>query len=131
MEKQTILCTALPNGRNADGSLRLSVYVSPRLWSDDVTVGKLKLSQFPDWLSWPTLIGSANWSVTFAGQPAMNGTVVSAAPRLDLWQALFKSDTDVVPFRFEDFRDAVIETIDSGLIHDTLAGLYARAATDA
>ena len=51
MEKQTIVCTALPNGRAVDGALLLSVHIGPRLWSSDKSVGKLALSQFPDLLA--------------------------------------------------------------------------------
>ena len=130
MEKQTIVCTALPNGRATDGALLMSVHIAPRLWSSDTSVGKLPLSQFPDLLGWPATLTGASWSVTFDGQPPVGATVVSAAPRADLWSALFKTDTDVVPFRFEDHCDTVIETIDSTAIHDMLSTIYARAATE-
>src|SRR5262245_2345806 len=124
MEKQTIVCTALPNGRAADGALLLSVHIAPRLWSSDTSVGKLALSQFPDLLAWPATLAGASWSVTFDGQPPAAATVVSAAPRADLWAALFKTDTDVVPFRFEDHCDTAIESIDSVAIHDLLSAVY-------
>ena len=40
MEKETIIFTALPNGRDpVDGALRLSVFVSPRLWTDNPIEG--------------------------------------------------------------------------------------------
>jgi len=130
MEKQTIVCTALPNGRAADGALLLSVHIAPRLWSSDTSVGKLALSQFPDLLAWPATLAGASWSVTFDGQPPAAATVVGAASRADLWGALFKTDTDVVPFRFEDHCDTAIESIDSVAIHDVLSAVYSRAATD-
>ena len=130
MEKQTIIFTALPNGRTADGSVRLSVFVSPRLWSDNPAITQLKLSQFPDFIDWPTLISSANWKVAFSGGPTVNVVVESAAPESLKWGALFKNDTDVIPYRFDDYRGAVIETFPSGVIHDFLAGIYSRAASD-
>ena len=64
MEKQTIIFTALPDGREADGSLRLSVFIAPRLWSDDASIAKLPLSKFADWLDWPTKIAGATWSLS-------------------------------------------------------------------
>jgi len=130
MEKQTIIFTAIPNGRAADGSLRLSVFIAPRLWSDDATLAKLKLSKFPDFIDWTARVGAATWKVAFEGGPTLNATVESAPPRADLWNALFKNDTDVLPFRFDDYRGAVIETFPSDQIYDFLAGLYARAASN-
>ena len=130
MEKQTIIFTALPNGRAADGSLRLSVFISPRLWSDDPSVAKLKLAAFDDFRDWTSRVGAATWKVAFDGGPTLNATAVSAAPRVDLWSALFKDDTDVFPFRFDDYRGAVIETFPSDLIYDLLVGVYTRAASD-
>ena len=130
MEKQTIIFTALPNGLAPDGALRLSVFISPRLWSDDPTLGKLKLAKFPDFLDWTTLVGAATWKVAFDGGPTLNATVESAAPSAVLWNALFKNDTDAIPFRFDDYRGAIIETFPSDLIHDFLVGVYSRAASD-
>ena len=83
MEKQTIVCTALPNGRATDGALLLSVHIGPRLWSSDTSARKLPLLQFPDLLAWPVTLTGANWSVTFDGQPSVGATIVSAAPRAD------------------------------------------------
>ena len=59
MKKQTITWTAIPNGSDgplAEGTtLRLSAFVSPRLWNDDAGVAKMKLSDFPDFLDWPAV----------------------------------------------------------------------------
>lgn len=130
MEKHTTIFTALPNGRAADGALRLSVYVSPRLWSDDPVVAQLKLAQFPDYLDWTARVAAATWQVEFDGGPVLNATVESVAPRADLWSALFREETDVLPHRFEDYRGANVETFPSDRIHDFLRGVYVRAATD-
>jgi hypothetical protein len=130
MEKQTVIFTALPDGREADGALRLSVFIAPRLWSDDASVGKLPLSKFADWLDWPAKISAATWTVAIDGGAPMPATVRGAAPQTELWQALFKSDTDVTPFRFEDLRGTPIESIDSVSLIDLIAGLYGRAASD-
>lgn len=130
MERQTIIFTSLPNGLAPDGALLLSVFISPRLWSDDPTLGKLKLAKFPDFLDWTTRVGAATWKVAFEGGPTLNATVESAAPSAVLWNALFKNDADVIPFRFDDYRGAIIETFPSDLIHDFLVGVYSRAASD-
>ncbi|MDP9099285.1 MAG: hypothetical protein M3N48_09890, partial [Verrucomicrobiota bacterium] len=131
MEKQTIIFTALPNGRDpADGALRLSVFISPRLWTDDPAIKKLKLAQFPDFLDWTARITPSSWQVTFEGGPTLPATVASAAPRADLWSALFKTDTDVLPFQFDDHRGTIIETTPTDKIHDFLVGIYVRAGSE-
>lgn len=130
MEKQTVIFTALPDGRAADGSLRLSVFIAPRLWSDDATVGKMPLSKFADWLDWPAKVSAASWTIAIDGGAPMPATVRGPAPQTALWQALFKSDTDVAPYRFEDLRGTPVEAIDSAAILDLIAGLYGRAASD-
>lgn len=132
MEKQTIIFTALPNGRAADGALKLSVFISLRLWNDDPSIKKMKLSQFPDFLPWTDLVAAANWQVAFEGGPTLNASVEpNPLPlRKDLWNALFKADTDVLPFQFNDYRGADIETSPSAQINDYLTGVYVRAATE-
>ena len=131
MEKQTVIFTALPNGRDpADGALRLSVFVSPRLWTDDPALKRLKLAQFPDFLDWTARIAASSWEVTFDGGLPLPATVESAAPRADLWSALFKTETDVLPFQFDDHRGTIIETSPSDKIHDFLVGVYVRAGSE-
>ena len=131
MEKQTLIFTALPNGRDpVDGALRLSVFISPRLWNDDAAIKKMTLAQFPDLLDWTARISAATWQVEFGGGPTLPATVTSAAPRADLWGALFKPATEVKPFQFEDYRGIPIETFPSDKIHDFLTGVYVRAVSD-
>lgn len=132
MEKQTIIFTALPNGREADGSLNLSVFISPRLWDTDASITKMKLSQFDDFRDWPNRVNAAaaSWKVTFAGGPTLNATVVSAPAERRFWTALFKDNTDVLAYRFDDYRGAVIETFPSDVIHDFLVEVYTRAASE-
>jgi hypothetical protein len=60
----------------------------------------------------------------------LNATVESAAPRADLWSALFREDMDVLPYRFDDYRGSNVETFPSDRVHDFLRGVYVRAATD-
>ena len=56
MRRQTITWTALPNGVRGSGSearLRLTALLTPRLWTDEGLPAPT-LSQFPDFLDWPT-----------------------------------------------------------------------------
>lgn len=135
MLKQTILWTALPHGSDgpltAGAKLHLSVFVSPRLWSDDPTAGKLKLSDFPDFLDWPAKIGAAAFTVAFDGGPSLPATVVATKPlRSDLWQALFKNDTLVLPYQFENLTGADILSFPALDIHDAVKDIYQRVAAD-
>lgn len=127
MIKQTITWTALP--RSSDGpSLRLSVFMAPRLWNDDPTVKVMPLSQFPDWLDWPDVIRQTTFEVEFDGGPTLPATVESAAPRSDLWKALFKPTTTVKPFAFEDLSGVEILSFPVATVHDTIKGIYQKVA---
>ncbi len=134
MQKQTLIWSALPNGSEgplAEGTtVRLSVLVSPRLWNDDPTVPKMSLAQFPDWLDWPTLVQQGTFQVEFAGGPTVAATADFLPLRPDLWQALFKADTTVIPYQFEDLSGAEVLSFPSATIHDLIKGVYQRAATD-
>jgi hypothetical protein len=134
MLKQTIIWTALPHGSDgplaAGTTLRLSVLASPRLWNDDPAVKLMKLNAFPDFLDWPALVNQAGFQVVFEGGPTIAATADTAVLRSDLWQALFKNDTDVIPFVFEDLSGLDILSFPSSVIHDTIKGIYQRAATD-
>jgi len=134
MIKQTINWTALPrrsNGPVAAGTeLRLSVFVAPRLWNGDPTVKVMPLSDFPDWLDWPAVMSATTFQVEFQGGPTLPATVESAAPRSDLWQALFKPATTVKPFVFEDLSGVGIKSFPAAIVHDTIKGIYQQAAID-
>jgi hypothetical protein len=132
--KQTLIWTALPHrleGPVQEGAeLRLSAFVSPRLWNDDPTVHEMALNEFPDFLDWPAVMGQASFQVAFAGGPTLTATPDTSALRPDLWQALFKSTTRVVPFVFEDLSRAGILSFSATAIHDVVKSVYQRAATD-
>src|SRR5687768_5265686 len=102
---QTLIWTALPHGRDGvspDGTLRLSVYVTPQLWNTDETVKLMQLSDFPDWIDFPAKVASMTFAVEFDGVP--RSATVESVPllRSDLWKALFDDDTLVFPYRFKE-----------------------------
>lgn len=95
MRSQRVMWTALPNGFTSDGTnLQLSVFVSPRLRSDEGTT----LADFPDFLNWPAT--PITWTVRMGGLPAVAATVVGPPPRIDAWNALFPPNTPLVPYVF-------------------------------
>ena len=102
-KKQTILWTALPNGI-ANGQLQLSVFVSPRLHTDE-GLPRPTLDQFDDFKNWPDKIKDMKFTVQFEGQQPLDATRVAPAAEPDLWAALFKNSTYVEPYQFDDYSN--------------------------
>ncbi|MBA2321762.1 MAG: hypothetical protein H0V89_11480, partial [Deltaproteobacteria bacterium] len=110
MTVEKIVWTALPHGLADDGrSLRLSVHVAPRLENDTPgdTTGRT-LAEFPTLGDWTAAVADFEFEVeidgmVFGGASGVLGTRVDVPP-LDptLWQRLFPSGTQVVPFAFQD-----------------------------
>ena len=134
MEKQTIIWTALPHrssGPVAEGTvLNLSVHLAPRLWSDDPSVTLLPLSQYPDFLDWPSVMGAATFEVAFAGGPTLTAVPTAVTLRSDLWQGLFKTVTEVRPYVFQDYRAVPVQTFPAADLHAIIKGVYQQAATN-
>lgn len=130
MEKQTLTFTALPNGFASDGSPRVSVFISQRLWSDTPGAANVTLDKYPDQLNWPARLSALSWEASISGGPAI--PLSEPASELDpaLWSALFHETTQVKPFRFEDLRGIPIESFPTFEIHDTIRGVYGRASSD-
>ena len=117
MRQQTLIWTALPKGRTYSGDLALSVFLAPRLATDEavdshgVPVQAL-LSLFPDFVSWPDTLAAGSgisFSVSFGSQPAVPAQIVGPDLPLDAlrWQALFQADTTGVdPFTVTDYSSA-------------------------
>jgi hypothetical protein len=133
MRKQTLIWTALPNGSQsplqAGTQLKLSVFVSPRLWSDTPQV-KEKLGDYPDFLDWPAALSQASFQVEFGSGQTLNAAPDFTSLRSDLWQALFNADTPVIPFTFEDFSDITFQSDQLSTAHEALKGVYQDVATD-
>ena len=102
-QKQTIIWTALPNGI-AGGQLNLSVFVSPRLYTDE-GLPRPALSQFGDFKNWPDKIKDMKFMVQFEGSAPIAATRVAPAAEPDMWGALFKDSTYVEPYQFDDFSN--------------------------
>lgn len=122
--EQTIQWVALPNGSAEDGaSLRLSVFVAPRLRTDEGS-----LAAYADWLAWPERIAGASFAVEVEGQPLIAAVVTSPAPELRLWQALFTAATPVATFQFEDLAERPLVSFDALAVAGYLRERYGRIA---
>ncbi len=98
MRTQDVIWSALPNGRKDASRLRLSVYISPRLMTDEGLPAPT-LSQFKDFLNWPTVPIKYNVFVGSLGPfPATDVTSPKAAN--DLYASVFKTTTFVRPHEF-------------------------------
>ena len=111
---QKIVWTVLPNGITENGELKLSVFVSPRLGTDDASVKKMELEEFPDFLQWPEKVGAMTFEVQYWDGSTSDPTTVKAEPKFDLdagiWDALFNDDTVVIPYKFTDYKDRIIRS---------------------
>lgn len=107
MARQTIIWTALPNGRNEPtgrnrGSRRVSVVVSPRLSPEDEH--EQRLDAFREWLDWPATLARLTFGLE------VEGTVVGLVPVADpdlrpdsaLWRHLFEPTLAVAGYVFKD-----------------------------
>src|SRR5262245_38177255 len=98
---QRVSWTALPRGIDT-GTPVVSVHIAPRLMTDDGS--DTTLASFTEWIDWPATVRRVNWNVGFGSQQTRPATVVSPAPRSDLWTALFPRSTLVRSHNAEMFE---------------------------
>ncbi|WP_171162033.1 hypothetical protein [Streptomyces sp. I05A-00742] len=135
---ETIRWTVLPDGAAADGRLRLTVLVSPRL------TGGTTLDAFPGFRDWPDTLRryAAALQVEFRAPGSTGpGTAVPVAPQQGrfppadsgLWKALFPLTTPVrAPGGALAAAAAVPPTLRSypgKAVHERVSTLYETAAT--
>ena len=128
MRRQTVTWTALPNGVRGSGSearLRLTALLTPRLWTDEGLPAPT-LSQFPDFLDWPTT--ALQFEVQFGTLPPVPATRVSDPPDSTLWRALFGPATFVRPYLFPPLVDRPIRSYPVGNVNAFLRKQYATFA---
>ncbi|HSQ18374.1 MAG TPA: hypothetical protein VLM83_11790, partial [Anaerolineales bacterium] len=107
--EQQITYTVLPGGIDSKRNAHLSIFVSPRLKTDE-NLPRPELKQFDDFFAWPKrLVGlgfrlrmNSGWSVEL--KPDLS------ALDPDLWGELFPHDTFVRPHAFPDYSQRVMHT---------------------
>ncbi len=133
MKKQSIIWTALPNGVGKIGaSLRLSVFVAPRLQTDE-GLPTPRLNQFPDFRDWPAKMAAATFSVKFGnGLPVEARRVVpaDAAQASELWGAMFEAQTYVEPWEFPDIGTRPIRSYPVGNVLTHIKQVYQGTAVE-
>jgi len=128
MAEQRIIWTALPNGTSVGGgltgTLKLSVFVTPRLTDASPTP---TLSLFNDWLDWPAAVAAVVWRVHInAG--SFPGTVVSAAPVSARWTDVFGPSSRVESYQFLAVHDGNVNSYPATKLWQYLLARYTDLA---
>jgi hypothetical protein len=99
MVLEKVLWTALPNHFDANGRLRISVHVAPRLVNHDGSSTPRKLEECPAFVDWPARLATLKFKVEFDS----GATAEDCAGETDgaLWSRLFPPDTHST-FAFQD-----------------------------
>ncbi len=119
---QRLIWTALPNGITPDNlNYKLSVFVSPRLFTDEGSASE-RLSSFPDFLDWPAT--PITFSVHLASK-SPTVTVTSPAPNRTLWKTLFHPTTFVEPYVYTSIADQNFHSYPTNFLRDWFVSTYA------
>lgn len=135
--QQQIQWVALPAGVTADGArLRASVFVAPRLSSDDE--GPMTLESFPDFLDWPARIAATTFvvegvSLIGDGSPVffLPGVRVGDPPDSVLWRTLFGPQTPVTSFSFDDHSATAMRSFSEREVAASTRAAYTGMAATA
>jgi hypothetical protein len=140
---ESVILTALPNGFDGLGRLKVTVFVTPRLSTegpDDLT-----LASFPAFVDWPasveTLVQQGGLVLEIESAGALNTELDPVAPALDsgMWRQLLDPDavgvhaSDPHPGNpgagFRDLSTRVVRSFPTGLVASQILGLYRDVAT--
>src|SRR5690242_10773523 len=125
MRSQRVMFTALPNGViNGGSTLRLTVYVSPRLVTDEGTT----LALFPDFVDWPGR--HVTFKVRTGAQPLVTPTVTSAAPRSDVWAKLFPPTSPVRPYAYPSLANRRVRSYPASNVRAWIRDFYVWLASN-
>ena len=103
MGSQVLVFTAVPNGVTPSKTLRVSLYLTPRLDKGAT------LSDFKDFLDWPGNIQKHGLKFTLAcGTKTATVAANRAVLRSDVWQSIFSPTTYVAPFPASEFTNQLI-----------------------
>src|SRR5688572_4337543 len=122
--EHTILFTVMPRGISIDGdSLPVSVFVAPRL------IGTDKLGAFSDWLRWTQQLKDGGMELELqCGSRTFAVAINSESLRPDLWEQLFKEDTLVRSYTFDDYSDRGIISFEMRQALSAIKAIYQEAS---
>lgn len=128
---QVIVCTAIPNGVSS-GTLNVSVQFAPRL-TPGTPPGQL--SDFPNWLTWPSTLENFRWVVEVnnasetIGYTATRITTAVTSVSLALWEELFSSTTLVNAFSYQSPTGDRMYSYPAAYVRQDLLGIYTQVAS--
>jgi hypothetical protein len=123
MATQSLIAVVLPNGLDAKGAPRASIYLTPRLGAAHT------LADFPDFLDWTDLVQRKGLTFELT-RGAAKATVAAsrAGLRPDLWKEIFKPQTYVAPYPKPDFDKRLLVSYPVRTATDFLLWAYQSAA---
>ncbi len=125
MTKQRVLWTACPHGQ-AGGKLRVAVHVGPQLFpTGNVTS---TLSEFRDWEEWPATQVSFKVKI---GSATYDADIISPAPSLPLWKALFSPTIPVEPYEYSSPTSSPLYSYPAGFVRNFFQNTYTALADTA
>lgn len=131
MQRQTLLWTILPTGRNGN-RLKATAFLSPRLESNEQA--KTKLVAWGDFWNpakghWPSIASALTFRIGFDGGPAnIVATRTSPDPESSLWGKVFAQDTYVKPYAFTDLSKRMIVSYPAAVLGAVIELQYAVLA---
>ena len=140
MNTQTILWTALPNGKVTGGALKLSVLVSFRLSTDEISadpestkpVVMKSLHEYAKLLAWTEHVRDVlRLTVEFENGPTIpldDPTLWNASLDPAYWQAMFSSSSPVKPYAIESLGNVPILSYPVKEIEEFIKEKYAGIA---
>lgn len=103
MANQTLIFVALPNGRGVKDTLKLSLYLTPRLDAGAT------LADFPDILNWTQQVQKHGLKFQIScGTKTATVAADTKVLRPDIWKAIFTSATFVQPYAFPDYTKQLV-----------------------
>ncbi len=132
MASQKIVWTALPKGIH-DGTLKLSLFVAPRL-TPGGSPGVLK--SFPDFWDpskghWPGIVADRKFALEFqlgGMTKTVEAKLIGPKPDPKLWDILFKAGTTVRPFEYKDYGARIIHSYPVRMVMSYVMEIYKTIA---
>ena len=123
MDTQKIIWTVLPNGysETTPGNLRFSVFVSPRLSSNQANP---TLALFEDFRDWPAALAGIDFGVQFGGNAPVAATRVGPTPDSALYKAMFTPDGSVYSYESPKLDKKAIRSYAWKNVEEWIKGTY-------